>query len=204
MRITRTFISLSLCASLSAIAACGDDAADHGNENEVITTVTLTFTPEGGGTVVTAAFNDPDGDGGDPPTVDPIDLVAGAYTMTVTFENRLEDPPEDITAEVSDESDEHQIFFTGTAVTGPAGEQAGAPLTHAYSDTDANRLPVGLSNTITAAAGTGELTVTLRHLPPVNDVAVKTADLASQVAAGGFASIGGSTDAQVNFTVTVP
>ena len=31
--------------------------------------------------------------------IDSIDLAAGAYEMTVRFENRLEDPPEDVTPE---------------------------------------------------------------------------------------------------------
>ena len=202
MRYSTTLVSLFLVASVSSLAACGD-GADGDNENEVITTVTLTFAPQGSGAAVTAEFDDPDGDGGDPPTADPVDLAAGTYTMTVIFENRLEDPPEDITTEVEDESDEHQVFLTGTAVDGPASDNPGAPLSHAYADQDAGGLPIGLSNTITAAAGTGQLTVTLRHLPPVNDTAVKTADLPSQINAGGFSSIGGTTDATADFTVTV-
>jgi hypothetical protein len=195
-----------LVVSLGLAACGGDDDAttDGGNENEVITTVTLTFTPEAGGAPVTASFNDPDGDGGGAPTVDPVVLADGTtYTLAVVFENRLEEPPEDITEEVSDESDEHQIFFTGSAVDGPASDQPGAPLTHAYADEDANGLPIGLESSVVAAAGAGELTVTLRHLPPVNDTAVKTAELAGAVREGGFGSLGGTTDAQVDFMVTV-
>jgi hypothetical protein len=69
---------------------------------------------------------------------------------------------------------------------------------------DVNGLPLGLRNTIVAASGSGRLTVTLRHMPPLNDTAVKTATSAADVAAGGVAGIGGSTDAQVDFDVTVP
>jgi hypothetical protein len=194
------------CLALTLVlagAGCGDDDDGGGNENEVITTVSLVFTPVAGGAPITVEFDDPDGDGGDPPTIDPVALAPGMYTVAVGFENRLENPPEIITEEVADESDVHQIFFTGTAVNGPASDQADAPLTHAYADTDANGLPIGLADSITAALGTGELTVTLRHMPPVNDVAVKSADVAAQVKAGGFAAIGGSTDAQVTFPVTV-
>jgi hypothetical protein len=200
MRSTLVACSLWL---IPLFAACGDDGGTS-NENEVFTTVTLTFTPQGPGTPVIAAFDDPDGDGGAAPTIDPIRLAAASmYTMAVTFENRLESPPEDITAEVADEADEHQVFFTGTAVDGPAAYNPGAPLTHTYADQDINGLPIGLSNTIVAAVGTGELTVTLRHLPPVNETPVKTADLAQQVAGAGFSTIGGSTDVQVDFDVTV-
>jgi hypothetical protein len=192
----------SLCLVATMLVACGDEAV-RADEPEFITTVTLAFTPAGGGTAVTASFDDPDGDGGDPPVVDPIDLVAGTtYTATVAFLNKLEEPPEDITLEIVDESDEHQLFFTGTAVTGPASDRPGAPLTHTYADSDANGLPIGLANMFAAATGTGELTVTLRHLPPLNDTPTKSAELAAEVQAGGFSVIGGETDAPVSFTVT--
>jgi hypothetical protein len=204
MRLHLALSASGLILALGALGAC-DDGGGSSNENELITTVTLTFAPEGGGAAVIAAFDDPDGDGGQAPTVDSIDLTDGTtYTLTVTFANRLEDPPEDITEEVADESDEHQVFFTGTAVDGPASDNPGAPLTHAYDDEDPNGLPVGLTSTIVAATGTGALTVTLRHLPPINDTAVKTAEVAMQVADGGFSAIGGSSDAQVDFLVAVP
>jgi hypothetical protein len=193
-----------LGAILSASAACGGGDAGSGNENELITTVTLTFTPAGGGAAIAAAFRDPDGDGGSTPTVDPVQLAPGMYGLAVRFANELESPPEDITTEVMDESDEHQIFFTGTAVNGPASDRPGAPLAHAYADTDTRGFPIGLANTITATTGTGDLIATLRHVPPVNDATVKSSDLASQVRASGFAAIGGSTDVQVTFPVTVP
>lgn len=70
--------------------------------------------------------------------------------------------------------------------------------------TVAGEMPIGLANTVAAVAGTGTLTVTLQHVPPINDVAVKTADLAQQVADDGLASIGGEQDASVDFDVTVP
>ncbi|MBA3396915.1 MAG: hypothetical protein H0T89_30070 [Deltaproteobacteria bacterium] len=187
----------------SLLAACGGDGGPI-DPPELITTVTLTFTPTGGGTAVTAAFDDPDGPGGAAPVIDPINLPAASYMLGVRFENGLETPPEDITIEVADEADQHQLFFIGTAVNGPASDRAGAPLTHAYADRDANDLPVGLQNTITATAGTGQLVVTLRHLPPVNGNPVKTAELAGTVKTSGLAAIGGESDAMVSFDVTVP
>lgn len=199
MRIACTLIVTLVAVSL---AACGDDGGS-GNEQEVITTVMLAFSPSGGGAAVMAEVNDPDGDGGQAPTIQPVNLTAGSFTLAVRFQNRLEDPAEEITTEVMDEGDQHQVFFTGTAVNGPASNQPTAPLAQVYADTDANGLPIGLSNTITAAAGTGDLTVTLRHMPPVNDQAVKTATTAEMVKTGGIDSIGGDTDATVTFPVTV-
>jgi len=204
MRSIAYLASRCLVPSLLVFAACSDDKPSGGNENEVITTVALAFAPSGGGATVSAAFNDPDGDGGTAPTIDPIALAAGkTYTLTVQFQNKLETPPEEITDEVRDESDAHQLFFTGTAVNGPATSTTNAPLTQVYADTDAKGLPVGLSNTITTTAGTGQLTVTLRHMPPVNGAAAKVADLAGKVKAGGLQALPGDTDAQVTFAVTV-
>jgi hypothetical protein len=94
--------------------------------------------------------------------------------------------------------------LTGTAVNGPATSNTTGPLTHTYADQDAGGLPLGLSNTIVAARGTGTMTLTLRHMPPVNGVAVKTATVAADVKRAGFTAIGGENDAQVDFAVTVP
>src|SRR5262245_44181440 len=122
MQRSSSVVSWCPCLCLAFVVACGEESANNGNEAEVITTVGLTFMPQAGGSPITAEFDDPDGDGGDPPVVDPVNLAAGTYLLSVTFENRLEDPPEDITEEVMDESEEHQIFFTGTAVDGPASD----------------------------------------------------------------------------------
>ncbi len=203
MRTSFKLISaMALFASALAMAGC-DSHGDDGDEPEVITTVTLTFSPTTGGAPIVARFNDPDGEGGNAPVIDPINLTAGAYTLAVAFENRLEMQAEDITTEIKDEADEHQVFLLGTAVNGPATNQPAAPLLHAYADMDAKGLPIGLANTVTASAGTGSLTLVLRHLPPVNGMPAKVASLADTVRTGGLNAIGGGTDAEVNFTVTV-
>ncbi len=171
------------------LVGCTDDIATI-NSGEVITTVVLDF---GNGVIATA--NDPDGDGGEPPAIDPITLAPGTYALAIQFQNRLEDPPEEITEEVLDEGEDHQVFFTGTATTGP--------LAITYADAYRNGLPIGLATSVAATAGTGMLTVTLRHMPPVNDTAVKTPVLADQVKTSGTASLPGGSDAVVTFGVTV-
>jgi hypothetical protein len=191
----------SIALACLMLPACSDDGGST-NPEEVITTVILTFTPASGNPV-TATFNDPDGDGGAAPTVDPIDLTAGNYTLTVQFQNRLASPQEDITEEVRDEEDFHLLLFTGSAIVGPATNNTTGPLTQAYGDMDGNGYPVGLTSMIMARTGTGQLTVTLRHMPP-EEPPVKAADTVMLVKSGGVDSIGGSTDVQVTFNVTVP
>lgn len=197
----------ALCATtLIGLVACGSDVTDPdgGNEEEQITTVTLTFTPDTGPTVE-AKWNDPDGEGGAAPTADDITLTVGStYTVTLRFLNELETPAENITAEIEEEDDEHQVFFTGSVVEGPAATNAGASLLHSYGDMDAGGLAVGLTNTVVArSAGNGTLTVTLRHLPEMSGAPQKVASLASDVASGGIDSIAGDSDVSVNFAVTV-
>jgi hypothetical protein len=178
----------------------------------VITTVTLTFTPQGGGTPVVASFRDPDGDGGMSGSSDSIVLTTGTtYELAIAFLNELEDPAEDITAEVEGEAEVHQIFVTGTGVQGPAtAANPGALIEHAYADRESSYgadavgedLPVGLVNTITATtAGSGTLEITLRHLPELNEQPQKTPGLAEMLAAG--EPLPGEVDAAVEFELTV-
>jgi len=180
-------------------AACKDDTT---NPNEVITTIQLSFSPATGSPMV-FEFNDPDGDGGQAGTAQPITLTKDlTFTLDVRFLNRTVTPEEDTTMEVMDEGFQHMLFFTGSAVKGPATNNATAPLTQAYADMDVNGLPIGLKDTIMTAAGTGTMTVTLRHMPPEEPPA-KSADSPTAVKNGGFAAIGGSTDATADFMVTV-
>lgn len=205
--------------SLSACPGGGGDGDDHGHdtghdhgESEIITTVTLTFTPQGGGDAVVAAFSDPDGAGGVSGMAEPIVLTAGTtYDLAVAFTNELGSPAEDITAEVEEEAESHQIFITGTGVSGPAaGDDPSAVVVQAYADTestygadtDGADLPVGLAHTITAAAaGAGTFSVQLQHMPPLNGEALKVAGLAEQLAMG--MPLPGDTDAAVEFELTV-
>lgn len=213
----RSLARLGLCGALALPGCTGGDGFDGGtggddNESEVITTVRLTFTPQGGGEPVVAAFTDPDGDGGVSGSTDPIVLGSGvAYDLAVAFLNELDDPPEDIGAEVAEEAEQHQIFVTGTAVEGPATPtDPSAPVQQAYADRESDYgenlvgddLPVGLASTITArAGGSGTFVITLRHLPELNGQPQKVAGLAEKLAAGDL--LPGDVDAAVEFDLTV-
>ena len=198
------------CAFLSF--ACSDPDAGGGDIPEQITRVELTFTPQGGGTTVTAAFSDPDGDGGESGTSEPIMLAASTtYTLTLAFANELFEPDEDIAAEVEAEAEAHQVFIYGDAVAGPATGVTAALLVHAYADAESDYgdnavgddLPVGLANTITTMdAGSGTLAVMLRHMPELNGQPQKASGAAERLASG--EPLPGDVDADVEFTATVP
>jgi len=223
MRFRDLFTWLTVAGLGLGLAACTEDGGDdhdddhgdhddggHGHENEVITTLTLTFEPESaGGATVTAAFSDPDGNGIMSPTIDDIGLVLGeSYTLDIQFSNELEDPAEDITEEIREEANEHQVFIYGD-VTGPGAMAAGALVEHMYADLESDYgeaggddLPVGLVNAIQAVeAGSGDFKVMLRHIPESNNSAQKTAGLAEEFAAG--EALPGDPDADVTFAITV-
>ena len=193
---------------LGATMACADvetpDDHDHDHAHGLVTTVELDFRALSDDSVQTFAWSDPEDDGD--PTVDTISLSEGSYVLDVRFINDLEDPAEDVTAEVAEEGEEHQVFLTGSGVQSEAtGAQPDALLDVAYDDDDGGGLPLGLAHTVsTLQSGAGELTLTLRHLPPEDGDPVKTADLAADVAAGGFGSLPGDTDVQVTFELEVP
>ena len=182
----------------------GHDHHHHDHNHGLATSLYLDFTPQSGGETLSFAWSDPENDGS--PSIDSIVLADGeTYDVSVEVWNELEDPAEEVTPEIAEYDDEHQFFFTGDAVQGPAtGENTSAIVEHGYADTDGNGDPVGIDNTFASlATGSGSMTVTLRHLPPEGRTATKTSGMADEVATGGLDSIAGDNDIQVEFPVTV-
>ena len=177
-----TIKTLSLAAmALFVMTSCDDDDPVEVNEEETITTVELTLTNSTDPTdVVVLSSIDGDGDGPDPAsqTISGPLTANASYDGNVRFLNELESPAEDITVEVRAEADEHEIFYA-TSIAG---------VTVTKDDLDGNGNLVGLETTVTTgAAGTGTMTVTLRHEP------IKPND-------GTLSGAGGETDVQVIFT----
>jgi len=179
---TKTFL---LSATAMLLVSCSNDDNGPVNEEEVITTVTTTLT--GGGQVITLTSRDLDGDGPNAPVVAASGNLAAntIYSGAVTFLNETQTPAGDLTVEVEEEGVDHQVFYQLPATLG----------TITYTDLDLNGKPIGLTFTLTTGnAGTGNLTVTLRHLPNKS---------ASGVSTGDITNAGGATDAYVSFPVTV-
>lgn len=157
----RQLLHLSFAALLTATAftACKKDKGET-NEEEVITTLQLTFTPQGGGTPLVYKFEDADGPGGAAPVIDQIILAPSkSYDVALQLLNKTVSPAEDITEEVEEESDAHRFYFA------PA---AGSNITVSDLDQDDNGVAVGLNSMwTTGAAATGSIKVTLRHYPAV-------------------------------------
>ncbi len=185
---TKQLLLISIFTSLLAFMSCSDDPDDPviENEEEVITTLTYTLTPAEGGSAVVLNYVDLDGDGPNEPTITNGTLSAETiYTGAVTLLNETESPAESVTEEVAEEDKDHQIFFE-TTVSG---------LTVEYTDFDGDGNPVGLANILTTgSAGSGNLTVTLKHEPDKS---------ASGVSDGDMTNAGGETDISVTWVITV-
>lgn len=179
-------IALVLVAGIVSTSCSNDDdnTPEVVNEEEVITTVTLTLTPAGGGANIVLQSEDLDGEGPNAPIV----TVSGnlqantTYSGVVVFANETVSPPDNITLEVIEEAEEHQVFYITSG---------GLNLTASYSDTDSNGNPLGVAITLeTGAASSGQLNVVLRHEPnKPND--------------GTLADAGGESDVDVSFSVTI-
>jgi len=155
------------------------------NEEEVITTVNYTLTATNGD-VVLFSFKDVDGDGGNAPVIVNGELDTNTtYTGVVELLNETVSPADNITEEVKEEGDEHQVFY----------QFSNADLSTTYTDTDANGKPIGVATQlITKGTTSSTLTITLRHTPDKS---------ATGVADGAIANAGGETDIEVTFNLDV-
>ena len=181
---TKSFLPILTLSGLLFASCSDDDAPEPVNEEEVITTMTITLTPQGGGTAVILESRDLDGDGPNPPVVTVSDNLTASttYNGAIVLLNETETPAENITEEVEEEADEHQFFFTL------------APSLSAdtsYSNFDGAGNPLGTEfELVTQGASTGTLTVTLRHdLKKPND--------------GSLSDAGGETDIAVIFDLVI-
>lgn len=171
--------------SIAFLSCNNDDDPDIPEEEEVITTLSYTLTSSNGD-AVTMSFRDLDGDGGDAPTIIGGTLSANTtYVGLLSLLNESETPAENVNEEIEEEDEEHQFFFSSTV----------PELSVTYGDMDEDGNPLGLVSTVTTgAAGSGTLTVILRHEPDKN---------AEGVPSGNISNAGGETDIEVSFDVTV-
>lgn len=180
-------LTLGLLGSILFATSCSDDDVPVAeNEEEIITDVTLTFTPVGGGAAIVAAAQDPDGDGPeDLEIISQIELDANTkYDLSLDLENSIEG--ESITDEIEAEDDEHMFFFafTNNIFSDPSGngniDSREGPVN--YEDRDENGLPVGLNTSWTTGdVGTGTFRVVLKHQPGIKSATSTVGDGSSDV-----------------------
>jgi len=183
-----TFLSLFAITGALVLSSCSDDDPSPVNEEEVITTLLITLTPQGGGDVVTIEFYDEDGDGPLFPQYEYVNgttignaanLASGKMYDAVI---QLFNGDEEVTSEIEDEAEDHIFCFTET----------GVDLNISNLNKDSNLLDVGLTSTwapiiVGAATNSGTIQIELKHQPGEKD---GSCDL-------------GETDISVEFNVSV-
>lgn len=176
------FLTAALVASSLFIGCSKDDDPQAVNEEEIITTMTVTLEPADGSTDVILEFRDLDGDGPNEPEITDGILAAGVtYSGSIVLLNEAEEPADNITEEVEEENLEHQFFYT-------VGSSLDVTTSGENLDDEDNIL--GTMFTLTAGTvSSGELTFTLVHEP------TKPND--------GLESAGGEEDISVTFNVSV-
>lgn len=188
MKTIKTLFIAALSTTLFIACSDDDDTPRLVNEEEIITTVSLTLNDTNGNTVIFQS-QDLDGDGPNEPvnTVTGTIIASTQYTGSTRFLNELESPAEDITLEVLEEDDEHQVFYSFSGTSGS---------TVTYADTDGDGNPIGVSVVFNSgvAATANTLTISLIH-EPVKD--------ATGVSSGNIANAGGETDVETTFTYNV-
>lgn len=178
------FLSVLFFSGLLFTACSSDDDVPAPvNEEEVITTLIVSLSTDGGGTPIILQTRDLDGDGPNPPeiTVSGSLLAGTTYDGSIVLLNETVSPPENITEEVEEEADEHQFFYT---------VGSGLDVTTEYANFDGDENPLGTEFSLTTGeAGSGTLTFTLRHDPKKPNT--------------GLADAGGETDIAASFSVTI-
>ena len=155
------------------------------NEEELITTVRMHFTPDGGGDTTTLSFTDLDGDGGNAPVIIG-DTLMGSATYDAWLELFNELTGDTITHEIEEDAEAHQFFFQ---------ENGGTLAFVSYDDADANGHPIGLRSTWQSSGVTdGTITILLRHEPDKS---------APGVSDGDITNAGGETDIEVTLPYRV-
>lgn len=133
-----------------------DEQIGEENEEEVITTMILKFSPQGGGSAIEFKFEDSDGPGGAAPNVDAIRLASNkSYNVQLVLLNTTTNPVDTISNEVEEEGAEHRFYFI---------PDANSNISVTNLDEDENGLPLGLNSVwVTGSEAMGNINVVLRH-----------------------------------------
>lgn len=167
---------ISALAIVTSLLSCKKDKdlsplpAPVNNPPEVITSLHLTFVDSSNiSSVQTFKFRDPDGDGGNPPVQrDTIKISANkTYSVSVSFFDETKNPIANITNEINNEKNDHQLFFNFSGVN----------VQSFYLDKDGNNLPIGLMNLWRVkATSNGTVKVVLKHQPGIKNNSQSTGE----------------------------
>ena len=148
----------AICAAfIILLAGCSKNVSNPNDENEheAINKIELVFAETGGATT-SFVIEDPDGDGGNPPSrIDTIKINSNKqYNVTVKIYNIANGVVKDVSATVLMQATSHEFYFIPSGVS----------VTVQKTDKDKNGYPIGfLSTWQTSSAGNGSLLFKLMH-----------------------------------------
>jgi hypothetical protein len=155
MSLIKEVVLLALVVMVIGSSCKKPSNANDENEHEAINKVVLTFSRPGTANLVFLA-EDPDGDGGLPPSrVDTVRLAAGQnYAVAIQFINIVNGVEKDITPAIVAQGRSHEVFYIPTTVQ----------LTVTKTDRDLSGFPIGVNSTWqTGSAAIGTVLVKLMH-----------------------------------------
>lgn len=196
--ISKAFIFLAIPFLFACEGNDDDPHHDHNHdEGELITLLGITLINPATNDSTYAVFSDPDGPGGNAPTITPINLkFTGQNDQYLAYVEVLDtsnpNDIEDITEEIIEEADSHQFFYI------PDTEAAGVVNVSydAGAATDSNGNPIGIHTVwdVSGLTSQGEITIVLRHSPNKGGAGVSNGDIANA---------GGDTDIEVTFPLII-
>jgi hypothetical protein len=176
-----------ILAAFIFVSCIHGDNIEPSDDNELITTVKLVFTPQDDDdTTIPLAFywKDTEGDG----VVDRLDPIVlndnTQYDLQVQLFDETKAPRVDITKSIVEEADVHLFVYKIL----PA-----SLLKLSIKDRDSKGLALGLRGDVkTGSKGNGKMRVLLKHQPPVNGQLVKNGQEEP-----------GSTDVDIEFNISI-
>lgn len=179
------FTQLLFAMSLVLGACKKKDEHDHEHTHEAITKVVVRFTA--GSQNVTMTWEDPDGIGGLPPTIQNGTLKpATTYDIDISLAGK---DGKDLTGEIIEDADFHQVYYGFSSTLFSSFE---------YKDQDKKGRPLGLKARVTTinSTGGGNLQLILVHEPAKSQNLPATPWVYNQ-------NIGGEQDFNITFNVQV-
>ena len=149
-----------IALSVSAISCKKASMANNESEHQAINRIEMLF-KQGGTTVSTIVAEDPDGDGGNPPSrIDNINLdINKIYEVEVKFFNISNGVTKVLSSTILQQAKQHEVYFIISGLTLPVEKK----------DKDDNGFPIGLISQWKTgnAVGKGTVLLKLMHKPLV-------------------------------------
>ena len=152
---------------------------------EEFTSLKYVLEPQNGGDQVVLWASDPDGKGGNFPTITVDTFLRNhIYIGMMTFYDESDTSAVDVTPIINEFAEEYQVFYLSDGIS----------TNISYIDIDAKGNPIGLSTILTTGENNGNLSIVLRLRPDKGGLGVNN---------GNITNAGGVTELEVNLPILI-